>query len=116
MRKAESKVIPLVVMAAMVVVGLAVAGIATGAGDDCPPPSDGGNNEVYTPPPDDGNDDEEPEVSPEEGTSEDDGVLFGSMGSVSSAQLTIGILALVGVIGGAIYMYFAVRIGDDGEE
>ena len=113
MRKERGTALSLISLALVVVLGLAVSGMAAGAGDDCPPPSDGGNDEVYTPPEDDGQGNEAPESPENEETTEDDGGAFGSLGNMSSGQLTIGILAVLGVVVAAVYFYVAMRMDDD---
>ena len=93
---------------------LVLPGIAMAAGDDCPPPSDGGSDD-YSIPGDD-NDDTPAEAPSVEESDDDEGGVFGSLGSMSSGQLTIGILAVVGVIVGATYIVMVGRMDDDGEE
>jgi hypothetical protein len=113
MRKERGKAFTLTSLALLVVLSLAVPGIAMGAGDDCPPPGDGGNDEVYTPPTGDEGGEEQPSDPEEGGTDGDDGGVLGSLGNMSSSQLTFGILAIVGVIVGAVYFYVAMSMDDD---
>jgi len=88
---------------------LAVPSIALGAGDDCPPPSESPLDDPgYVP------NDEQPAGdapsggdAPSEKTSSDG--TFGSLGSMSSGQLTIGVIAVVGVIVGAVYLLMVGR-------
>jgi len=110
----------ILLLGAFLVIGLVVPMTAMGAGDDCPPPSeqpfeDPGYIENEDPPVGGGDGDgEDGEETTESGT--EDGGVFGSLGSVSTGQLTIGILAVVGVIVGAAYIVMVGRVDDEDEE
>ena len=105
----------IILLGAFLALGLVVPMTALGAGDDCPPPSeqpfeDPGYVELNDPPKGGGTGGDG--GGSEETTAEDEGV-FGSLGSMSSGQLTIGILAVVGVIVGAVYFFMVTRMDDD---
>ncbi|UCC92486.1 MAG: hypothetical protein JSW25_07390 [Thermoplasmata archaeon] len=101
---------------AFLALGLLVPMTALGAGDDCPPPSETPLEDPgYVPP-------EDPPTGGESGgngggggeeTTSEDGGTFGSLSSMSSGQLTIGILAVVGVIVGAVYFFMVSRMDED---
>jgi len=95
---------------ALLVAFLAVPLTALGAGDDCPPVNeDPLEDPGYVP------DDDQPtgdapstgDSSPSEETSSDG--TFGSLGGMSTGQLTMGVVATVGVIVGAIYLFMVGR-------
>ena len=115
MRIRVDRRVHIILLGAFLALGLVVPMTALGAGDDCPPPSeqpfeDPGYVENNDPPTGGGNGGDG--VGSEETTAEDEGV-FGSLGSMSSGQLTIGILAVVGVIVGAVYFFMVTRMDDD---
>ena len=118
MRREANKRIQFILLGAFLIIGLAVPMATIGAGDDCPPPSEQPLEDPgYVPSDDppvsggDGGGSGSPASTTEE-TSEDGGV-FGSLGSMSGGQLTIGILAVVGVIVGAVYFFMVSRMDDD---
>jgi hypothetical protein len=107
-------------LGAFLALGLVVPMNALGAGEDCPPPSetnfeDPGYIENEAPPT--GGDGGGNEVGGSEETTTEDGGVFGSLGSMSGSQLTMGALAVVGVIVGAVYFLMVSRMdGDEDEE
>lgn len=107
----------IIMLGAFVALGLVVPMTALGAGDDCPDPSeqpfeDPGYVENNDPPTGGGNGGDGGGSG--ETTTEDGGV-FGSLGSMPTGQLTIGILAVVGVIVGAVYFFMVSRMDEDEE-
>jgi hypothetical protein len=95
---------------------MVLPGIAMAAGDDCPTPGDGGSDDYYMPGEDDGSEEEQDKAPPKEETADDEGGLMGSLGSMSGQQLTIGILAVVGVSLGAVYFIMVTRMDEYLEE
>lgn len=107
----------IIILGAVLALALAVPMTALGAGDDCPPPSeqpfeDPGYVEPEDPVGGDGSGGSGGSAPSGEETTEDGG-LFGSLGGMSTGQLTIGILAVVGVIVGAVYFFMLARMDDD---
>ena len=118
MRREANNRLHLILLGAVLVIGLAIPMTTMGAGDDCPPPSeqpfeDPGYVENDDPPVTggDGGGSGGPASSTEDDS--EDGGVFGSLGSVSGGQLTIGILAVVGVIVGAVYFFMVSRMDND---
>jgi len=113
-----NKRIHILLLGAFLVIGLLVPTTALGAGDDCPPPSETPLNDPgyieNDDPPAGGvtGGDGDGGADPVDDSSEDGGV-FGSLGSMSGGQLTIGILAVVGVLVGAVYFVMVSRMDDD---
>jgi len=103
----------LIIIGLILAVGFIVPASVMGAGDDCPPPTEG--------PPDDpsvgdptsgdptGNDGTDTTID-DDGTSNDG--LFGSLGGASSSQMTIGIVVVVGVIVGVAYLVMVSRMDE----
>jgi len=94
----------------LLVAFLAVPLTALGAGDDCPPPSESPLDDPGYVPSDDqptGGAPSSGDSSPSEETSS--GGTFGSLGGMSTGQLTMGVVAAVGVIVGAIYLFMVGR-------
>jgi hypothetical protein len=108
----------IILLVAFLALGLVVPMTALGAGDDCPDPSEQEQEDPgYVPnesPPTGGNGGDGGGGGTGETTSEDGGT-FGSLSSMSGGQITIGILAVVGVIVGAVYFFMVSRIDEDEE-
>jgi hypothetical protein len=106
----------IILLGAFLAIGLVVPMSAMGAGEDCPPPSEQPLEDPgYVPPedtPSDGGSGDGGGGGTGETTSEDGG-SFGSLSSMSGGQITIGILAVVGVIVGAVYFFMVARMDDD---
>jgi hypothetical protein len=117
-RREANKRIHIILLGAFLAIGLVVPMTALGADDDCPPPSeqplvDPGYVENDDPPAGgDGSGGGAGGDGTTDGTSEDGGV-FGSLGTMSGGQLTVGILAVVGVIVGSVYFFMVSRMDDD---
>ncbi len=118
MRIRVDRRVHIILLGAFLALGLVVPMTALGAGDDCPPPSeqpfeDPGYVESDDPPAGGvtGGNGGDGDSSGDDGS--DEGGVFGSLGSMSSGQLTIGILAVVGVIVGAVYFFMVTRMDDD---
>ena len=100
-------------MCGLIAICLAVPMGALGA-DDCPPPSTQPFNDPgYI---EDDSTDDTGGAGPDttEEVSEDSGVL-GSLGSMSSGQLTLGVMVIVGVVVGVVYLLMIGRIEVDEE-
>ena len=108
------KKISIVQFALLMAIGLAVPGICAAAGDDCPPPSISPPDEPGSDSPETG-DSPTPDDSGAEGVEEEsaDEGLFGSLSGASSSQLTIGILFVLGVIVGVVYLIMLGRLDND---
>lgn len=108
----------LILFGLVLAIGFVVPASVLGAGDDCPPPTEGPPNDPGVDNPSYGDEptgtDGTDTTSEEDGTS-DDG-LFGSLGGASSSQLTIGIMVVAGVIVGAVYLVMVGRMDDDQDE
>lgn len=100
--------------------GLIVACLAAPMGalgaDDCPPPS----GQPFDDPGyiEDDDQDTGGGDAPQEdtGTVEEDSGVLGSLGSVSTGQLTMGVMVVVGVIAGVAYLLMMSRMDADEEE
>jgi hypothetical protein len=101
-------------------VGFLLPSAVMGAGDDCPPPTEGPPNDPSAGDPTGGdyptggepagNDGTDTTSDADETSSEG---LFGSLGGASSSQITIGIMVVVGVIVGAVYLVMVSRMEPD---
>ena len=115
MRRRIGRHIYVLMLCGLIAACLAAPTAALGA-DDCPPPSEqpfvdpgfieGDNLDTGG---GDGSQNDTGEVE------EDSGVL-GSLGNVSSGQLTMGIMVVVGVIVGVAYLLMVSRMDADDEE
>ena len=118
MRRKADKRAYIFVLGAFLVAGLALPMAALGAGDDCPPPSEGvfedpGYVENDSPPPGSGGSGGDGGGTGE--TASEDGGTFGSLGGLNSSQLTVAALAVVGVFVGAAYLIMVGRMDEDEE-
>ena len=118
MRAKVDKRILLILFGLVLAIGFAVPASVLGAGDDCPPPTEGPPNDPGVDNPSSG---DEPtgtdgtDTTSDEGETSNDG-LFGSLGGASSSQLTIGIMVVAGVIVGAVYLVMVGRMDEDEDE
>ncbi len=115
MRANVDKRFLLILFGLVLAIGFAVPASVLGAGDDCPPPTEGPPNDPAIDDPSSGDDPagtDGTDKTSDEGETSDDG-LFGSLGGASSSQLTIGIMVVAGVIVGAVYLVMVGRMGED---
>jgi hypothetical protein len=103
----------LIIFGLVLAVGFLVPASVLGAGDDCPPPTEGPPNDpsVGDPTSGDPTGGDGTDTSSEDETANDG--LFGSLGGASSSSLTIGIMVVVGVIVCVVYLVMVGRVGEE---
>lgn len=105
----------LILFGLILAVGFILPASVLGAGDDCPPPTEGPPNDPGVDNPSSGDDptgNDGTDTTTDGDETANDG-LFGSLGGASSSQLTIGIMVVVGVIVGAVYLVMVGRMDED---
>jgi hypothetical protein len=103
----------LILFGLILAVGFIVPASVLGAGDDCPPPSEGPSGDPATDnPTSDPTGSDGTDTTGDGDETANDG-LFGSLGVSSSSNLTIGIMVVVGVIVCVVYLVMVGRVGED---